>query len=284
MARQIRIEFPGAVYHITSRGNSRLPIFKHANDKKLFLTILAQVVVRYNWICHAYCLMDNHFHLLVETVDANLSSGMRQLNGVYTQAFNRKHNKVGHLFQGRFKSIHVERETHLLELCRYMVLNPVRASMVTSPGKYAWSSYKATAGLIKAPPFLTMSWILKKFGKQRQVAQKKYRSFVSEGMHQPSPWEDLKAQCILGSEDFISTLKQSLTKNQTMSEIPKNQRLVFRPSLKKLFNSNVLKSKSQRNKTIQEAFLTHGYPQAEIARHLSLHYSTISRLITTKMS
>ncbi|MBU3914406.1 transposase [bacterium] len=284
MARQIRIEFPGAIYHITSRGNARLPVFTQVNDKKLFLTILAQVVERYNWLCHAYCLMDNHYHLLIETVDANLSAGMRQLNGVYTQAFNRNHQKVGHLFQGRFKSVHVERETHLLELCRYIVLNPVRANMISSPDKYTWSSYKATAGIVKAPPYLTTGWLLKNFGKQRELAQKKYEAFINEGINQPSPWENLKAQCILGSENFIGTLKQSLIMSQNETEIPRDQRLILRPPLEMLFSSNVLKAKIDRNRTIQKAFLAYGYSQAEISRHLGLHYSTISRLIKDKTS
>ena len=235
MARPLRIEFPGAVYHITSRGNARLPIFEQYNDKKHFLSILEQVVEQYRWICHAYCLMDNHYHLLIETIEPNLSAGMRQLNGVYTQSHNRKYQKVGHLFQGRFKSILVEKETYLLELSRYIVLNPVRAKMVSNAGKYTWSSYKATSGLIKPPPYLTTDWILKRFGKGKAAAQNKYRTFVSEGILQPSPWENLKAQCLLGSEKFLANLKQSMQTVQKNSEVPKQQRLFNRPSLKKLF-------------------------------------------------
>jgi REP element-mobilizing transposase RayT len=126
MARLLRLEFPGAIYHLTSRGNARQKVFFADVDHELFLSTLAAVVRRYNWICHAYCLMANHYHLLIETPKTNLSIGMRQLNGIYTQSFNRRHNRVGHLFQGRFKAILVERESHLLELCRYIVLNPAR--------------------------------------------------------------------------------------------------------------------------------------------------------------
>jgi REP element-mobilizing transposase RayT len=284
MARPLRIELPGAVYHVTSRGNARLPIFENNGDKKLFLFLLNQVVDHYHWLCHGYCLMDNHYHLLIETVEANLSIGMRQLNGTYTQSFNRFHNRVGHLFQGRFKSIIVERDTYLLELCRYIVLNPVRALMVSSPGKYSWSSYKATAGLIKSPTFLTIEWILKHFGSSKQEAQKQYRSFVGAGIDQPSPWESLKAQCLLGGEQFIGSLKQSLTKSQKLSEIPKKQRFFSRPNLSELFNSNCLRSKIERNQAIQQAFFTHRYTQTEIAAHLGMHYSTISRLLRGKKS
>jgi putative transposase len=134
MARPLRLEFPHAVYHLTGRGNARQRIVVDDEDRRRFLTTLAHVIDRYGWLCHAYCLMDNHYHLLIETPRPTLSRGMRQLNGVYTQAFNRWHHRVGHLFQGRFKAILVEKETHLLELCRYVVLNPVRAKLVAHPG------------------------------------------------------------------------------------------------------------------------------------------------------
>ncbi len=130
MARPLRIESPGAVYHLTSRGNARNSIYLDDNDRQRFLAILGNVVDRYNWLCHAFCLMDNHYHLLIETLDPNLSLGMRQLNGVYTQGFNRAHNRVGHVFQGRYKAILVEKDEHLLELCRYIVLNPMRAGVI----------------------------------------------------------------------------------------------------------------------------------------------------------
>ena len=284
MVRPIRIEFPGAIYHITSRGNALLPIFENSSDKTLFLTILAQVVENYNWLCHGYCLMDNHYHLLIETVDPTLSSGMRQLNGTYTQAFNRKHKKVGHLFQGRYKSIIVERENYLLELCRYIVLNPVRANMVLTPGKYSWSSYNATAGFNNAPPFLTLSWILSHFGKEKPVAQKGYRIFVEQGLNQPSPWKDLKAQCMLGGDAFVGRLKHSLVIKQGVTEIPKSQRFISRPPLEDLFALKQPDSKPQRNLAIQDAYFTHGYTQLELSKFLGLHYSTISRLLKNKMS
>ena len=138
MARPLRIEFDGAVYHVTSRGKERKAVFKDDCDRELFLTTLAQVDQRFRWICHAYCLMDNHYHLVIETADANLSKGMRQLNGVYTQAFNRLHRRVGHLFQGRFKAILVERQSHLLELCRYIVLNPARVKRSATTSSWKW--------------------------------------------------------------------------------------------------------------------------------------------------
>jgi len=170
MARPLRIEYDGALYHVTSRGNDRKPIFKDENDRDLYLAILAQVTHRFHWICHAYCLMRNHYHLVIETPDGNLSKGMRQLNGVYTQAHNRRHHRVGHLFQGRFKGILIQKESHYLEVCRYVVLNPVRAKAVKHPREWPWSSYRATGGLAPVPRCLTADELLSQFGQKRGPA------------------------------------------------------------------------------------------------------------------
>jgi len=127
MARPLRLEFPGAVYHITARGNARQPIVADDADRQRYVNALAREVSQQNWHCYAWCLMDNHYHLLIETPEGNLAAGMRHLNQVYTQAFNRRHGRVGHVLQGRYKSILVEKDSYLLELCRYVVLNPLRA-------------------------------------------------------------------------------------------------------------------------------------------------------------
>jgi REP element-mobilizing transposase RayT len=164
MARPLRIEFPGALYHVTARGNARQDIFLNDEDRQQFLKILERVVSRFHLLLHAYCLMDNHSHLVVETPEANLSKAMRQLNGVYTQAFNRRHDRVGHVLQGRFKAIVVDRDSYLLELCRYVVLNPVRAKTTRKPDTYPWSSYRATAGLAATPAFLAVDWLLLPIG------------------------------------------------------------------------------------------------------------------------
>jgi len=210
MSRPLRIEYDGALYHLTSRGNERKAIFKDDTDRQLFLSTLAQVVQRFHWLCHAYCLMDNHYHLVVETPDASLSKGMRQLNGVYTQAFNRRHRRVGHLFQGRFKGILIQKESHILEVCRYVVLNPVAAAMVKDPREWAWSSYRATSGQSPASGWLTVDEVLGQFSKRRSSAQKKYRQFVREGIGRPSIWENLEAQSLLGEEGFAEALTPGL--------------------------------------------------------------------------
>ncbi len=141
MARPLRLEYAGAPYHVTSRGDRREDIYFDDDDRIAWLKILDGVCGRFNWVVHAYCQMSNHYHLLVESVDGNLSRGMRQLNGQYTQGFNRRHGEVGHLFQGRYKAILVQKETYLLELTRYVVLNPIRAGMVSRLAHWPWSTY-----------------------------------------------------------------------------------------------------------------------------------------------
>lgn len=170
MARPLRIELAGGVYHVTSRGDRRENIYRSDEDRVEWLAVLGQLCARFNWRCHAWCQMSNHFHLVLETPDANLSQGMRQLNGVYTQRFNRDHGLAGHLFQGRFKAIPVERETYLLELARYVVLNPVRAGMVARPDDWSWSSYRAMVAAAPTPEWLESDWLLGQFGDERAQA------------------------------------------------------------------------------------------------------------------
>ena len=279
MARPLRIEYPGAVYHITSRGNEKKLIFKDEGDREIFLDILSQIDKRYNWLCHAYCLMNNHYHLIIETPDGNLSAGMRQLNGVYTQAFNRQHNRVGHLFQGRYKAILIQKDSHLLEVCRYVVLNPVRAKAVKKPEQWRWSSYQATAGIEKPHPCLSTEWILNQFGSTRRIAEKAYRKFVEDGIKQESIWEAVRAQSILGEEEFTATLTDYLRGKKDIAELPKSQRYIDRPSLENIFSKNILKDISKRNRKISEAVRRHGYRQREVADYLEMHFTSISRIL-----
>ncbi len=265
------------MYHLTSRGNARAAIFCDDADRLEFLGVLGNIVEQYNWCCHSYCLMDNHYHVLVETPDANLSSGMRQLGGIYTQKFNRRHNQVGHVFQGRYKSILVEKHNYLLELCRYIVLNPVRARLVASPADYSWSSYGATAGLTNKVPFLCTDWILSQFGNNRETAQDQYRDFVMAGIGKESPWRNLRGQSILGGEDFLEKLSPYLEGKSGEKEIPRRARFAGRPPLSKFFPGS--QAKPERNTAIATAHLHYGYSQAEIAAAVNLHYSTVSRIV-----
>ncbi|MCK5403767.1 MAG: transposase [Desulfobulbaceae bacterium] len=282
MARPLRVEFPGAIYYITTKGNGGDPIFRSDADRGLFLDILAQGIKRYKWICHAYCLMENHYHMLVETEAGNLSLGMRHINGVYTQSFNHNHNRGGHVFQGRFKAILLEREPYLLELCRHIALNPVRTGAVGMPVKFHWSSYRATVGVDTTPDFLTTDWILSRFAEAIQEAQKGYRHFILAGLKTPSsPWSHLKGQCLLGSKEFIETIKPALKDKKKLTEIPKNQRFLARPDLKELF-SGTKGDKKERNRIIRTAHLEHGYTLTSIASYLGLHYTTISKIVSNK--
>jgi putative transposase len=279
MARPLRIEFDGALYHVTSRGNNRKAIFKDDSDRELFLKTLAQVTERFHWICHAYCLMNNHYHLVIETPDANLSKGMRQLNGVYTQAFNKRHRRVGHIFQGRFKAILVQKDSHFLEVCRYVVLNPVRTKMVGQPRQWRWSSFRATIGNAQPQVCLTVDEILSYFGQRKAVAQQKYTEFVQAGIDSPSIWDGVEAQSLLGVEGFAEALRHHVAGKRKIREIPKGQRFAGRPALAKLF-SQKSGQKELRNQLIVKAVAEYGYSQMELANHLKLHYSTISRIVT----
>jgi putative transposase len=280
MARPLRIEHPGAVYHVTSRGNAREDIFISDTDRLKFLEILGNTVEKYNWLCHAFCLLDNHYHLIIETPDPNLSLGMRQLNGVYTQSFNRIHQRVGHVFQGRYKAILVEKESHLLELCRYVVLNPVRAGMVTKPGNWKWSSYKSTASSGMVPDYLTIEWVLGQFSEKTGTARQRYRKFVAEGLaEQEVPWKKLVGQVFLGSESFVARMEELLGEKRGVREIPRTQRYPGRPPLNRLFAGPPLADRQQRNQRVAEAHITYGYTLKEIADCLGVHYTTVSKAV-----
>lgn len=276
MARPLRVEFEGAVYHITSRGNAGQVIFADDRDRLHFLDILRDVVDRFGWLCHAYCLMPNHYHLLVETPRANLSRGMRHLNGVYTQAFNRWHKRTGHIFQGRFKSILIQRESYLLEVARYVALNPVRAGMVKHPRQWKWSSYRATAGEISAPTFLSTAWLLEQLHSLPDHAHRAYRRFVGDGID-ARVWDQLIGGAALGSEGFCERMKPLLVDAVRSKEIPRVERMLARPSLQELFEG-IGSNKSLRNERIHAAIRRHEYTLKQVGDHLGLHYASISRI------
>jgi hypothetical protein len=223
--------------------------------------------------------MDNHYHLLIETPESNLSQGMRQLNGLYTQGFNRGYNRVGHVFQGRYRAIVIEKESHLLEVCRYVVLNPVRAKVVERPQEWNWSSYGGTAGLVSAHPCLTVDWLLGQFAPERSEAQRMYQVFVGEGIQQISPWEGVREQIVLGDEGFTARMQALIEGYKEIPEIAARQRFLHRPSLEQLLPMNQGKSKLERDRKIREAVEQFHYSQQEVARHTGLHYTTISRIM-----
>ncbi|OUS09533.1 addiction module toxin RelE [Gammaproteobacteria bacterium 53_120_T64] len=274
MARPLRLEFAGALYHITSRGDRREDIYETDDDRSLFLSVFSDVCERHNWHCHAYCLMSNHYHLLVETPDANLSKGMRQLNGVYTQNFNRAHSRTGHVFQGRYKAIVVDKNSYLLELARYIVLNPVRAGMVRSANAWPWSSYRATVGQAVRPNYLHVDWLLAAFGRQKTAAIEAYKQFIKEGKGQASAWAQLKNQIYLGDEDFVEKMQALIDGEKELSEIPSRQRRGVPKTLE--YYESIGKS---RNDGIARAYASGGYCMKAIGKHFGLHYSRVSRIV-----
>jgi REP element-mobilizing transposase RayT len=276
MARPIRLEFPGAIYHVTTRGNEGDDIFVDDQDRQQFLAVLGEVVSRTGWLVHAYVLMNNHYHLVIETPINNLSRGMRQLNGVYTQRFNSCHGSGGRVFQGRFKAVLVEREKFLLDLCRYVVLNPLRLKAVKNISRYRWSSYRATAGEVQSPAWLTTDWVLGHFGRSSNVAQRKYAEFIEAGVNLPSPLSKVKSQVLLGGTAFVKKMQQRLL---SKVDIKRDKKQPGRPKLNALFPLNVRKEKSLRNEAIKQAYQIYGYTMAAIADAARIHFSTVSKVI-----
>lgn len=274
MARPLRIEFAGALYHVTSRGDRREAIYEDDEDRDRFLGTLAEVVERFNWLCHAYCLMNNHYHMVVETPDANLSKGMRQLNGVFTQATNRRHARSGHLFQGRFKGILVDKDDYLLELTRYVVLNPVRARMVEQPGDWPWSSYRAMVGDAAVPKWLATDGLLAQFGSRRSEARRRYRRFVAEGLAMGTIWSGLRQQLYLGNEAFVERMQQRMEIKGDELSIPKAQRRAPSQSLRA-----ISKQHPERNDAIVAAYATGAFSYREIGKYFGLHLATVGRII-----
>lgn len=216
--------------------------------------------------------MSNHYHLVIETPEGNLSKGMRQLNGVYTQRFNRYHGRSGHVFQGRYKSILVDRDTYLLEVSRYVVLNPVRAGMVRWPEQWPWSSYDATAGTATAPGWLARDVLLHHFGRRRAQARQRYVQFVLDGMKRSGIWGALQQQIYLGDQQFVAQMQSWLTADDTLEEVPKVQRRRPPPSLQVIAQEHV-----DRTSAMAAAYLSGAYTMKAIAVYFGVHYSTVSR-------
>ena len=281
MARPLRIEFPGAVYHVTARGDRREPIFVDDRDRHALLDVVGNALGRFDAEMLAYCFMGNHYHFVLHTRQANLSLLMRQINGVYTQAFNRRHKKVGHLFQGRFKAILVDRDAYLLEVCRYVELNPVAARIVRKPQAWPWSSYRAHVGQITAPDWLDTdglhSYLL---GREVRTAADRLRgtsryAALVESVAKTPLWDSaLRQQIYLGDEAFVERM-QALAQPQNSADpdIPKVQRRKAR-SLEQW-----LRSCPTREEAIYKAHTESALSMSAIARQLGLSVSRISRLI-----
>ncbi len=240
MTRPLRVEYPGAYYHVINRGNNQEKIFKNDRDKEKFLEYLEKASERFSIILHTYCLMSNHFHLLVETPEPNLSVTMQWINVSYATYFNRKRGRHGHLFQGRFKAILIDADEYLKHLSRYIHLNPVRAKMVPTAASYQWSSYPAFIGKLKTPQFLEIDRLLSSFGKNKREAKRNYKDFV-EGADiktLENPHGQVTEGFILGDLDFVNWVKETfLSGRQSEKEIPQLKKLKPRVKLETVVNA-----------------------------------------------
>jgi len=285
MARPLRIEFPGALYHVTARGNAGQDIYLDAQDSQRFLSLLGEVATRLRWRCTAYCLMADHYHLVVETPAANLAHGMRLINGRYTQAFNRRHGRGGHLFQGRYKAILVEREAYLKAVCRHVVLNPVRAGLAPDARAWRWSSYRATLAAGEnagaEQDWLATRDLLALFAAEPEAAAQIYAGFVAAGAEGGAEntaaraaglWDRLEGQIYLGAAGFAEAMRARIGTGGEAGEIPRAQRQAPPRPLPAF-----VQGYADRREAMARAHLEGGYSQAEVARHFGVHYSTVSR-------
>jgi hypothetical protein len=218
--------------------------------------------------------MGNHYHLFIETPEGNLSQGMRRLNGVYGQDFNRFHQRVGHLYQGRYKAILVQKEAYLLELNRYIVLNPVRARLVRSAQEWPWSNYRATIGLAYVGDWLNTTWILSVFGEKKNQAIHKFIEFVSRGKGQPSIWKALNSQIYLGDDIFVDDMQNKISGDMNLTEVPRPQKRQTPEPIEAYDNPA-----GSRNEAIVSAYQSGGFSMTEIATYFGLHYSSVSKIV-----
>ncbi|AVR95479.1 REP-associated tyrosine transposase [Pseudoduganella armeniaca] len=249
MSRPPRTLFPGAIYHVTSRGNRRANIYADERDHLIWLDVLAETAQRYDFKVHAYCMMPNHYHLLVETPSANLSEGMRFLNGRYASRHNDRHGLVGHVIQGRYFAVLVERDAQLLEAVRYISLNPVRAQLVSRAADWRWSSHCYMTGAAAVPPWMSLEWLLDHFyGKSPAEQAEAFSVFVDAGLREPSPFS------------------KKLTKSRCLEAFD------ARPS------------PTSTNAAIASAYATGQFTRAELAAHFGVSVKTVSRAISDQAS
>lgn len=276
MSRQLRIEFPHALYHVASRGNWGSNIFADDRDRELFLELLFYTIKRYNLICHGYCLMGNHYHLLIETPDSNLSDGMAWLNREYSKNTNKRHERRGHLFQGRYRSILVEKDEHFLALIRYLALNPVRAGLVQDPCAWKWSSYALIIGDCLPGGLVNEEFSLAFFSCDKWQAKELLREFV-EGESHHIEYCETNEDIVFGSQEFKKEVISHIQKEEAFLGVPRKQRFISRPSLDEIFCGEY--SRSERDEKLHEAIVNYGYKLKEVADHLGIHYTTISKIL-----
>lgn len=284
MARPLRITYPGAVYHITSRGNERKDIFKSQADREKFLSYLESATLRYDAIIHVYCLMTNHYHLLLETPSGNLSQIMRHINGAYTTYFNSKRQRAGHLLQGRFKAILLDMDEYAKELSRYIHLNPIRAKIIDKLEDYQWSSYLDYIGYRTPPSWLEREFILNYFGPKPKIAQENYCDFIEAklGKKYNSPLSEVVGSTILGSADFVKEIKEMFVRGKKPNrDLPALNALISKPTIVDIIKA--VESEFIHQPAIVKKvsiYLCHRYTASklkEIGLHFNIGESAISQ-------
>jgi REP element-mobilizing transposase RayT len=273
MARPLRVHIPHAYYHVMSRGNAKQSIFHAAADYERFLEFLESTSSRFGVLCCAYCLMPNHFHLVLEPDADPLSRMMQQLNSGYSQWFNRQHDRVGHVLQGRFKALLVDRDSYFLQLLRYIMLNPIEANLVDDPGKWRWSSYRATAGLTEPPSFLALDDVWKMFDVNIREAQRRFVAFVAAGRGQPAPPEAMVTE----SDALRAEVGTALEPYRHVRDFSRKERYAVRPHLESLLESG--HDHDSRLRAMADAYWRYGYTLREIGALLGCHESTVLRRI-----
>ncbi len=298
MGRPLRIEDPGALYHVASRGNERRRIFLQDSDRLWFLRMLEEYHDRYGILIHNYVLMDNHYHLVIETPRGNLLKVMHGLNGGYTGYFNRKHGRVGHLFQGRYTGILVDKDSYLLQLSRYLHLNPVVAKIVERPEQYKWSSYGGFIREGKQLGWVEYRWLLSQFGRNKKGARRRYKEFVEEGLRKKveDPFKKVYGRVVLGREEFREkimgllkgkNLTDGIVERQRFKEFPNAEDIIR--AVAKVFRVRVeaLNGKRQRGNQVRKVavYLVKRYSGLDNGRFGQLfggiHRSAVSKVAAT---
>ena len=236
MSRPLRIEYSGACYHVTARGNGGQALFTDVEDAQKFLELFSLEVAQQGWLCHGYCLVENHYHLLVETPEPNLGRGMGRLNMRYSQWFGRRHHRQGHLFQGRYKAILFEKDRHLLELARHVASNPVRVQAVNSVALWRWSSYGALATGVDVPDWLTTVDVLSFLDASAETAHSAWCDYVADWPNNASPWDDLRGGHYLGGEEFLRSLKNRID-GQSLDQVPSAMANPLRPTADQILSA-----------------------------------------------
>ena len=273
MSRPLRLEFAGALYHVTSRGDRKDLVFRDDSDRLAWLSMLGTVCKQFNFVVHSFCQMTNHYHLVIETIDGNLARGMRQLNGVYSQYFNRRHGLVGHVVQGRYKAILVQKESYLLELARYVVLNPIRAGMVASLADWEWSSHPYFMRTEGKPPWMETDWLLSHFGNEGTGARYAYNAFVMNGRGLLSPLREVRHQMLLGDSAFIARHINAAEPDRLVG-IVRAQRRFIAMSLEEHAAQY-----GRSDEAVARAYASTAYTMQQIADHFDISISTVGRIV-----